>query len=160
MKKLSLTILTVLLLMALATWAFGFGWGRAGGGRGCGPGEGYGEGIAARLNLTADQEAQFRSLKEAHWQEMKPTREALFAKREELMRLWREQDPDPAKIAAMQKELRGLRDQMQDKATAHRLAFLKALTPEQKSKLQEYHGSRIVAMSFCEPRSWTRVLSS
>ena len=27
-------------------------------------------------------------------------------------------------------------------------------------KLEEKWGSRIVAMSFCEPRSWTRVLSS
>jgi Spy/CpxP family protein refolding chaperone len=41
---------------------------------------------------------------------------------------------------AAQKELRALRDQMQDKMTVYRLAVMKILTPEQQSKLQSYMG--------------------
>ena len=145
MKKLSLTIVTVLLVAAMATFAFGYGWGRDGGGRGRGPGNGpcMGEGISAAsgLNLTADQEANIRSLRDAQMNNIKPLQEAMFSKRKDLRLLWQQENPDQEKITAIQREIRSLRDQVQDKATENRLAFFKILTPEQQSKLQIYGGN-------------------
>jgi Spy/CpxP family protein refolding chaperone len=144
MKKVSLTILTALLIMAVATLAFGYGRGRDQGGKGHGFGRGpcAMEGrSAADLKLTADQETAIRSLREAHVKETKPLRDKMFSKNGDLRLLWREKTPDQNKIAATQKEIRNLRDQMQDKGTANRLALLKVLTPEQQSKIQT-HGGR------------------
>ena len=133
----------------MATFAFGYGWGRDGGGRGRGPGNGpcVGEGMsgASGLNLTADQEANIRALRDAHIQDVKPLQEAMFSKRGELRLLWQEKNPDQEKITAVQREIRSLRDQVQDKATENRLAFFKILTPEQQSKRQAYGGSRFGA---------------
>jgi Spy/CpxP family protein refolding chaperone len=47
-----------------------------------------------------------------------------------------QQSPDGGKIAAADREIRALRDQIQDKRTSHRLAVFKVLTPEQQTKLQ------------------------
>ena len=56
-------------------------------------------------------------MREAQWKEMKPLQEQMFTKRDELRKLWLEPNPDQAKILAAQKEMRMLRDQMQDKMT-------------------------------------------
>lgn len=144
MKKLTLTIFTVLLVMAMAALSFGYGWGRGEEGRGWGPGPGpcAGDCVSALsgLNLTADQEAKIRSLREEQVKEIKPLRDAMFSKRDDLRLLWREKNPDQEKIVSVQREIRGLRDQVQDKATAGRLAMLKVLTPEQQDKFQSYGG--------------------
>ncbi|HUV07202.1 MAG TPA: hypothetical protein VMX75_05700, partial [Spirochaetia bacterium] len=42
------------------------------------------------------------------------------------------------KITAAQKEMRSVRDQMQDKMTAFRLETLKVLTPEQREKAKSF----------------------
>ena len=139
MKKLSLTLFAALLVMALATASFGYGWGRGQAGRmPCG---GEGMTAASGLNLTADQETKVRSLKDAHLKEVKPLQDKMFSKRGELRLLWQEKNPDQEKITAVQREIRSLRDQVQDKATENRLAFFKILTPEQQSKLQIYGGN-------------------
>ncbi|MFA5182797.1 MAG: Spy/CpxP family protein refolding chaperone [Syntrophales bacterium] len=146
MKKTILTLMAVLVAVALATTSFAYGgWGQ--GMRG-GRGPGYGncqsgdlQGLAA-LNLTADQEAKIKSLREAQLKEAKPLQDKMFSKRGELKLLWLQQNPDQEKILAVQKEIRSLRDQLQDKQTNHRLAVLKVLTPEQQTKVQSFAAGR------------------
>jgi Spy/CpxP family protein refolding chaperone len=133
MKKVTLTVMAVLFVAAVATSAFAFGWGRGPGYGRCGRGDFQG---AAGLNLTAEQTAKFKEMQETQWKEMKPLQERTFSKRDELRKLWLEPNPDQGKITAAQKEMRSLRDQMQDKMTAFRLAALKILTPEQQEKMR------------------------
>jgi Spy/CpxP family protein refolding chaperone len=92
----------------------------------------------AALNLTAEQSAQIKAMREAHWKDMKPLRDKMFAKRDELRKLWLEPNPEEGKILAAQKEMRSLRDQMEDKMTAYRLEAVKILTPEQKEKIASF----------------------
>ena len=145
MKKVVLTLMAVLVIVALTTTSFAYGWGQ--GMRG-GRGPGYGscqsgdlQGLAA-LNLTTDQEAKIKSLREAQLKEAKPLQDKMFSKRGELKLLWLQQNPDKEKIVAVQKEIRSLRDQLQDKQTNHRLAVLKVLTPEQQTKVQAFGAGR------------------
>lgn len=137
MKKLTLAVMTALLVAVVATSAFGFGRGPGYGP--CARGDFKGP---AGLNLTADQTAKMKEMREAQWQEMKPLREQMFTKRDELRKLWLEPTPDQEKIVAAQKEMRLLRDQMQDKMTAYRLEAAKVLTPEQREKIGSFGQGR------------------
>ncbi len=145
MKKVILTFMTMLVIVALTTTSFAHGWGQ--GMRG-GRGPGYGNcqsgelpGLAA-LHLTADQEARIKSIRESQLKETKPLNDKMFSKRGELRLLWLQQNPEQEKIVAVQKEIRSLRDQLQDKQTNHRLAVLKVLTPEQQTKVQSFAAAR------------------
>lgn len=146
MKKVVLTLMAVLVITALTTTSFAYAWGQGmwGGGRGPGYGNcqsGDLQGLAA-LNLTADQEAKIKSLREAQLNEVKPLQDKMFSKRGELRLLWLQQNPDKEKIVAVQKEIRSLRDQLQDKQTNNRLVVLKVLTPEQQTKIQAFGAGR------------------
>jgi Spy/CpxP family protein refolding chaperone len=145
MKKTILTLMAVLVLVALTTTSFAYGWGQ--GMRG-GRGPGYGscqsgdlQGLSA-LNLTADQTDKIKNLREAQLKEAQPLQSKMFSKRGELKLLWLQQNPDREKIEAVQKEIRSLRDQLQDKQTNYRLAILKILTPEQQTKVQAFAAGR------------------
>jgi Spy/CpxP family protein refolding chaperone len=136
MKKATAVMMTVAALLfvaAMATSASAFGWGR-------GPGCGYGPrgdfGGFAGVELTADQRAQIQSMRDAQFKETELLREQMFAKRDEVRKLWLEANPDQAAITAAQKEMRSLRDQLQDKMTTFRLEALNVLTPEQREKLK------------------------
>jgi periplasmic protein CpxP/Spy len=135
MKKVTLTVMAVLFAAAVATTAFAFGWGRGPGYGPCARGDFQGP---AGLNLTAEQTSKIKEIRDAQWKEMKPLQERAFTKRDELRKLWLEPNPDEAKITAAQKEMRFLRDQMQDKTTAFRLEAAKVLTPEQKEKIGSF----------------------
>jgi len=125
MKKITLTLMALFLVASVATAAMAYG-----------PGRGSGRGASApcdargfsALNLSEEQKTKLNASQEAHWKEVAPLREQMTAKRDALQKLWLEPNPDQAKIAAAQKELRTLRDQMQDKGTAFRLEQLKVLT--------------------------------
>lgn len=139
-KKVTFGLLALLMVGAVATAAVAYGPGR-------GPGFGFGGycggfGGPASLNLTGDQQTKIDALRESHWKDAAPLREQMFSKRDALRKLWLEPNPDKAKIEAAQKELRALRDQMQDKGTAYRLEKLKVLTPEQKEKLAAFAGAK------------------
>ena len=135
MKKVTLTFIGLFFVAAIATSAFGFGWGR-------GPGVGYGpcargdfQGLAG-VDLTTDQKAKLNGLRDTWFKDVKSLHEKMSTKRDELRNLWLEKSPDQGKIAAAQKEMRAVRDQMQDKMTAYRLDALKILTPEQREKIK------------------------
>jgi len=137
MKKLTIAMTTLLVVALLATTAFawGRGWGRGPGAGFCG---GPDERAFSQLNLTADQTAKIKALREAHLKDVTPLREKMFSKRNELRLLWLKDNPDEAKILAVQKEMRALRDQLEDKRTSHRIAAFKVLTPEQQQKMQAF----------------------
>lgn len=138
MKKLTLTLTAVALGLLLASQAFAWG-------PGPGKDKGYGtcrETGLERLNLTDNQKAKIEALQNANAKATKPLREKIFDKSVELRRLWLQANPDKDKITAAQKELRNLREQMEDKVTALRLEIHKMLTPEQKEKLANSHWGR------------------
>ena len=153
MKKFTLTLVTVLAVTALAASAFAFG---PGGGRGHGGGLCYGGDITglSALNLTAEQTAKINALREAHLKDIKPLQDKMFSKRGDLKLLWLQTNPDKDKILAAQKEIRTLRDQMQDKMTAYRLEVLKVLTPEQQEKLKSYKYGRGFGPGMGGDRGW------
>lgn len=142
MKKVTMAMIALLFVAAIATSAFGFGWGR-GPGLGFGPCERGDFQGPAGVELTADQKAKFKEMREARFKDMEPLREQMFAKRDELRKLWLEPNPIQANIEAAQKDMRSLRDQMQDKMTAFRLELQKVLTPEQQEKIKSFAGGRM-----------------
>jgi Spy/CpxP family protein refolding chaperone len=135
MKKMMITVMALLVTALLATAALAFGPGRGPGYGPCGRGDfgGFGE-----LNLTAEQKTKIGELRDAQFKNTKPLRDQMIAKRDELRKLWLESNPDQGKITAAQKEMRSVRDQMQDKMTASRLEMLKVLTPEQREKAKSF----------------------
>jgi periplasmic protein CpxP/Spy len=135
MKKVTLVVMAVIFASAVATSAFAFGCGRGPGYGPCARGDFQGP---AALNLTAEQTAKIKEIRDAQWKEMKPLQEQTFTKRDEIRKLWLEPNPDEAKITAAQKEMRSLRDQMEDRTTAFRLEAAKVLTPEQKEKIGSF----------------------
>jgi Spy/CpxP family protein refolding chaperone len=140
MKELAVTLGTILLVMGIAANAFAYRGGS--GGMSAGYGYAIDDRMAASLNLTAEQTAQIRSLREVQLKEIQPLQNKLYSKRSELKLLWLQQSPDEGKIKAIDQEIRSLRDQLQDKRTGHRLAIFKILTPEQQTKLQAYAAGR------------------
>ena len=123
MKKLTMTFVALIAVTALATFAFAYGPGpgRGHGGAGCyGPETSF----LSRLNLTSEQTAKINTLREAFLKDTKPLKDKMFSKRGDLKLLWLQTNPDQNKIMATQKEIRALRDQMQDKVTAYRLDVL------------------------------------
>lgn len=141
MKKLMLTIVVFAMGLLLSMPVFAYGPGSE-----CSPGEGRGPGIGmghdshhdamwAKLNLSAEQKTKIEALQLAHRKEIRPIKEKMFDKSVALRRMWLQTNPDKDKIIALQKEVRVLRDQLEDKGTAHMLEIRKVLTPEQREKL-------------------------
>ena len=135
-KTKTLTIITMLLFLAVAVSPS-----LAARGRGMGPGGPGGGGcidptVLKELNLTAEQKAKISALREAHLKEVKLLHDKLFSLKGDLRLLWLEKNPDREKIAAKRKEIRGLRDQLQDKRDAYFLEVLNVLTPEQKESFR------------------------
>ena len=140
MKKLSMVFVAVLIATAMASTTFAYGWSRGQGRGGCNGGPGNDGDITAvsQLGLSADQTVKIKALREAHLKDVKPLQDKMFSKRGELKLLWLQTKPDQEKIMAVQKEIRSLRDTMQDKRTSQRLAMFNVLTPEQQAKAQTF----------------------
>ncbi len=142
MKKLVMTVVAVLAVVALtaSVYAIGPGCGRGHGGKQCYGGgfRGGDIGSVPGINLTAEQTEKIDALREAHMTDIKPLADQMFSKRGDLKLLWLKKNPDQKKIAETNKEIRALRDQMEDKMTAHRLEMMNVLTPEQQKILKAH----------------------
>ncbi len=136
MKKLIAIAAILLLAAVMAAPADAFRGGRGYGGGPC-LNCGNFENVPG-LNLTAEQKTKIADLRSAHLKDVKPLQDQMFSKKGDLRLLWQEKNPDQAKITAKQKEIRALRDQIQDKSTNHRWAVYKELTPEQQETLRAY----------------------
>jgi periplasmic protein CpxP/Spy len=141
MKKLTFVLIAATLGVLLTIPAFAFGPGEGRGPGGC-PGNGpggdrgyYQDKIFKNLNLTDEQKTKIEALRDTNYKATRPLREKMFDKSVELRREWLKANPDKDKITATQKEMRTLRDSLEDKYTALRLEIRKVLTPEQQEKL-------------------------
>lgn len=139
MRKIVTIVGATLLVAAIAipVLAHGPGWGR---GRGMGMGftnraTPYCENIP---NLTAEQSAKLKELREQRTKEVLPLQNELISKRVELRSLWLQANPDEAKIKAKQHEITELENKLREKMTEHRLECRKILTPEQQAQLQTF----------------------
>ena len=80
-------------------------------------------------NLTPEQSQQVLALQQAHLEKITPIQQDLFSKKMELRSLWLSQNPDQAKINALQKEIFDLVDQLQQDSGNLRAEMLKVITP-------------------------------
>ncbi|MDD4355648.1 MAG: Spy/CpxP family protein refolding chaperone [Smithellaceae bacterium] len=129
MKKIVLVLTAAVLGLLLASQAFAWG-----------PGPGRGNGLCrnaglTQLNLTDSQKTKIEAIQDAHYKATRPLREKIFDKSVELRRLWLQTNPDRNKVTAAQKELRTLRDEMEDRKTALKFDIRKVLTAKQNEKL-------------------------
>ena len=134
MKKtiiIGLSLVLALALVATVALARGPGFSR---GFGCGPGYG----TPPIPNLTADQSAQIKALRDSFLKENEPLQKELYAKGQELRKLWATQNADPATIKAKQNEISDIRSQLQDKGTNVGLEIRKVLTPEQLAQMPAF----------------------
>jgi len=142
MKKLTLELMAVVLGVLLTVPAFAFGQGEGGG-----PAVGKGECTCSKqalwkMKLSNEQKTKIEALISENQKAIRPLKEKMFDKSVALRRLWSQANPDKDKITAAQKEVRILRDEMQDRVTAMRLEIRKILTPEQNEKLANSHWGR------------------
>jgi zinc resistance-associated protein len=131
-KNILISMVVVLTLVLLTSAAFaGPGWGR---------GQGYSHQYGCPLvsSLTPEQTSRIQTIQQENFQEISPLREQLYAKRTELRNLWVTQNPDQAKIAALQKEMLDIRAQLQEKSNNARLEVRQVLTPEQQAQIGIY----------------------
>jgi Spy/CpxP family protein refolding chaperone len=138
MKKTTIVVLGLILVLALVAtvalaWGPGFG---PGFGRGFG---GTAYGVPPIPNLTAEQSAQIKALRDGFLKEIESLQKELYTKGMELRNLWQSLNPDQAAIAAKQKEIFNLQSQLQDKATNLGLEIRKVLTPEQLAQLPAFN---------------------
>lgn len=140
MKKLMAAVCSILLSLTVATQLFALDCNK-GGRHGMRDEAKQHEGagiyaLFAKLNLNASQKAQIKTMRDDFLREIKPLQDKMFSKRGDLRLLWLETSPDKNKIMALQKEMRAIRDQIQDKAVSLRLDIFNLLTPEQKEKIK------------------------
>jgi Spy/CpxP family protein refolding chaperone len=143
MKKTATIIGNLVLVVALAIPVFAHdrGWGK-GRAAGIGP-EGRQAPCCENIpNLTPEQSAKLKELREQHEKDIMPLKNELIAKRAELRNLWLQSDPDEAAIKAKQQEINDLRNKLQDTMTEYRLEVGKILTPEQRAQLQSARSDR------------------
>ncbi|MBN1615228.1 MAG: Spy/CpxP family protein refolding chaperone [Deltaproteobacteria bacterium] len=140
MKKIAIAMASLLLVAFLVSPAFAYrdSWGR---GSVRGPCRDWDRGARfAELNLTQEQSDKIAALREAHLKDVKPLRDKMFSLRGDLKILWLQKNPDEEKIRATQKEIRALRDQLEDKRWDYRKASLNVLTPEQQAMIRARFG--------------------
>ena len=87
------------------------------------------------LNLSPEQEAQLKGLRDKFLQETAFLRSEIPIKLAELRTLWTNPNPDKDRINAKKKEIMELYTELQFKATDNRLLAQSFLTPDQTEKL-------------------------
>lgn len=119
MKKITVISLSVMLVLVVAFSAAMAGpWG----------GRFYGMGPAIP-NLTPEQSAKILALQQGHLEKITPIQQDLFNKKTELRSLWLAQNPDQAKINALQQEIFKLVDQLQQESIKLRSEIFKVINP-------------------------------
>jgi len=143
MKKTIITLGLVAVLLAGGTYAYSQGTG-FGPGPGPGPGSGphWGDGphrgpgdFGKALNLTPEQKTKISELRKKFKEDNAQLIGTMVTKKIELQSLWSNPKADAAAIQAKEKEMRGLQNEMKDKAVQMRLEARKILTPEQIAQL-------------------------
>jgi Spy/CpxP family protein refolding chaperone len=157
MKRLML-VLMVLFVFLVDSPSFaqrGGGWGGPPGGgsdRGGPPGGEQGRGMPGGgnvsdptaipdfqiidLSLSVEQTSKIITQRASLINDIKPIQSEMLGKRDTLKLIWQEKDPDQEKIAAIKKEIKALRDRMQEKISDYMLEVRSILTAEQYFQLR------------------------
>jgi Spy/CpxP family protein refolding chaperone len=140
MKKILIIGLSLILglgILVVTVMAQGQGFGR-----GFGMGPGYGPPGNFFANLTPEQAAKIQALQQAHLQAIAPLQQELLAKGTELRSLSFDPNSDPAVIGTKQKEIWGLRSELQNMTNNLRLQIRELLTPEQQAQFDTFGPGR------------------
>jgi periplasmic protein CpxP/Spy len=95
--------------------------------------------IAHKLNLTDEQKAQLKQIRETNQQGNAQLFADARAKRQELRSLARANDPRASEVKA---QLEALRPQLEAARKQQHEAFVNVLTPEQRSQLEQWKAER------------------
>ncbi|MGD8492524.1 MAG: periplasmic heavy metal sensor [Desulfobacterales bacterium] len=129
--KISVVVIIVA-VFAIAATSFA-GWGR-GGGRGWGgncwgPGAGYGQrgygGQGYQSNLSEEERAKLNQERQTFFEATSDLREKLYQKELELRSELAKPEPDAKKAAGIQKEISGLKGELDQKRLDHRIKMRK-----------------------------------
>jgi Spy/CpxP family protein refolding chaperone len=135
MKKIvifGLSLVLCLGVVAVTVMAQGPGNGRGFDGPGYSP-------LADLLaNLTPEQSAKVRSLRQAHLQETAPLQQELLKKGIDLRNLSLDANAAPAAIASKQKEIWDLRSELRQITNNFRQQIRELLTPEQQAQFDSF----------------------
>jgi Spy/CpxP family protein refolding chaperone len=132
MKKFGYMTIVMVMASMLTTFAFAKGpGGMPGGMGGCGD---INMEAFSKLDLTKEQTDKIRTLRQTHHQNIMPLWIKTFEKRAELKLLWMQLEPDVTKIKKVQKELRNVMEEIDDKSVDFRLDMRKVLTSDQLSR--------------------------
>jgi protein CpxP len=95
--------------------------------------------VAEKLNLTDEQKAQLKQLRQSDHQENAQLFDDFRAKRKELRSLTRAGDPSASDVRA---QLEALRPQIEAARKQQHDQFLNVLTPEQRARLEQWKAKR------------------
>jgi len=112
------------------------------GGYGSGPGNVADISGIHGLDLSAEQAARIRALREAHRRDIRPLQEGLREKGRQLRELWLATAPDRERIMTLQREAHDLRGRLLEKLASYRLEVLQMLTPDQQAKVRAFEAER------------------
>ena len=89
------------------------------------------------LNLTDEQKAQFKTLREQQREAMRPLMEQRRELREQIRQALEAANPDTARIGQLEVQAHRLDQQLRAEHEKMHAAFLNILTPEQKAKVEQ-----------------------
>jgi len=90
------------------------------------------------LHLSDEQSAKITSVREGCLKDLKVMQQDVFSKRGELKLLWGEKNRDQEKMAVLQREIKNIKDQMQERIAGYVLQVRNILTADQDSLLRSY----------------------
>ncbi len=91
------------------------------------------------LNLSDEQMAKMKELKNSFRNDTRDLRYSLEIKRIEMRKLFTDPKTDDATLLAKQKEINDIRQQFMEKKAQMKIDWRKILTPEQIAKLDKIH---------------------
>ena len=100
-------------------------------------GEGMGQAMAKALELTPEQQAQVKALREQMKQDLAPVHAQLQQKHQEMEALWKAENPDERAILAKHAEMDPLMAQARARMVHFRVQMHALLTPAQRAKAVE-----------------------
>lgn len=140
--------ITVLTLVLTATAVVAGGWGGRGQGRfGAGGGPGFHgrwvERMAAALQLTEQQQAAIRQIRDDAQKDAEPLIRKVRELRERMRLEWQSAEPDKGTLMALHEEIHKINGELGESRIETRLDVLHVLTPEQRATLKATMGQRL-----------------
>jgi len=136
-----MTLITMAVVTSFVPWAFSFDLNR-GKRSDVGSCDDFDSTALSQLTLSVEQTTEINILREAFLKDTRPIEDKMLSKRNDLKLLWLQQNPDKEKITIVQKQIRALRNQINDKREVYRLKVYNLLTHEQEERLKSCNPGR------------------